>query len=309
MRVRVLGSAAGGGFPQWNCACRNCSSLRLGSFQGKARTQAQVAVSGDDRTWFLLSASPDLRAQIEATPELHPCDGVRHSPIAGVVLSSGDLDHVLGLLLLRELQPLRIYATASVRRLLRDDNRMFAMLNRVANQALWTDIVPGESFSMVSPTGNPSGLKCETLSLSGHYPAYLAKERAAQLAENEALLGIVIEDQSGRRMAYMPAVPRVDNGLLQLLESTDLVLFDGTFWSNDELLHVQDVGQTALEMGHIPVSSPEGSLRRLSELRHSRKIFVHINNTNPMLDEAGPEYRDVQAAGWQIAEDGWNISL
>src|SRR5215471_19058192 len=139
MLVKILGSAAGGAFPQWNCACDNCRALRAETFRGKARTQTQVAISSDGREWFLLGASPDLRAQIEATPELHPRDGLRQSPIAGVVLLNADIDHVLGLLLMRELQPLRVYATESVRRILTEDNSMFTMLNRVPNQLVWTD--------------------------------------------------------------------------------------------------------------------------------------------------------------------------
>src|SRR5438874_8768437 len=147
MHVKILGSAAGGGFPQWNCACPNCRLVRSGKFPGKARSQAQVAVSEDGRSWFLLGASPDLRAQIEATPQLHPRDGVRRSPIAGVVLTNADIDHVLGLLLLRELQPLCVYATASIRRILQEDNSMFAMLNCVAIQVQWADNVPRESLT------------------------------------------------------------------------------------------------------------------------------------------------------------------
>src|ERR1700716_2261020 len=148
MLIRILGSAAGGGFPPWKCPCANCGSLRAGNFRGKARTQTQVAITQDGRSWFLLGASSDLRAQIEATPELHPRDGVRQSPISGAVLLNADIDHVLGLLLLRELQPLRIYSTASVRRILRDDNSMFAMLQRVPNQTQWTDFAPQEQFSL-----------------------------------------------------------------------------------------------------------------------------------------------------------------
>src|SRR3984957_9967477 len=157
MRVKILGSAAGGGFPQWNCACPNCRALRTGTFHGKARTQAQVAISagvhsdGENDAWFLLGASPDLREQIEGARELHPRQGVRQSPIAGAVLANADIDHVLGLLLLRELQPLRGYATDSVRRILREDNSMFAMLHRIANQASWTDFVPGEIFPLRLP--------------------------------------------------------------------------------------------------------------------------------------------------------------
>jgi len=309
MHVKVLGSAAGGGFPQWNCGCRNCASVRTGSFPGKARTQAQIAVSGDGRLWFLLGASPDLRSQIEVSPELHPRDGVRKSPIAGVVVSSGDLDHVLGLLLLRELQPLRIYATPSIRRILCEDNDMFAMLNRVSGQALWTDIVPATPFSLVGADGNGCGLKCETLPLPSRYPAYVGDHRAAGLAPCEALQGTIIEDKSGKRLAYLPAVPQVGDDLLEQLESIDLLFFDGTFWSDDELIRIQGGGQTARQMGHIAVSSAQGSLHRLAELRRPRKVFFHINNTNPMLDESSDQYRQIQAAGWQLAEDGWNIQL
>jgi len=139
MQVKILGSAAGGAFPQWNCDCANCRAVRAGTFHGKPRTQTQVAITEDGRSWFLLGASPDLRTQIEFTPELHPREGLRQSPIAGVVLGNADVDHVLGLLLLRELQPLRIYATASVRSILVKDNSMFGMLQRVANQAKWID--------------------------------------------------------------------------------------------------------------------------------------------------------------------------
>ena len=146
MRVKILGSAAGGGFPQWNCACSNCRGVRAGDFRGKARSQAQVAISSDGSSWFLLGASPDLRSQIEATAELQPREGVRQSPVAGVVLANADIDHVLGLLLLRELQPLRVHATESIRRILTEDNSMFGMLQRVPNQVAWSNFLPGASF-------------------------------------------------------------------------------------------------------------------------------------------------------------------
>lgn len=309
MRVKILGSAAGGGFPQWNCACPNCSAVRAGTFPGKARTQTQVAITSDNRSWFLLGASPDLRAQIEATPELQPRDGVRQSPIAGAVLANADLDHVLGLLLLRELQPLRVYATASTRRILTEDNSMFAMLQRVANQAAWTDFTPGVSFPLSTPAGEDSGLRCRALSLGTHYPAYVSAKRQSAFAAGEASLGLMIDSSSGKRLAYMPAVPIADEALLAELNSADVLLFDGTFWSDDELIRVQGAGQTARQMGHIPVSSAEGSLSKLAGLRRPRKIYVHINNTNPMLNEAGPEHRQVRDAGWEIAEDGWQFDL
>jgi pyrroloquinoline quinone biosynthesis protein B len=306
MQVKILGSAAGGAFPQWNCACTNCRAVRAGTFTGKPRTQTQVALTQDGRSWFLLGASPDMRAQIEATPALHPCDGVRQSPIAGVVVANADLDHVLGLLLLRELQPLRIYATASVRRILREDNSMFGMLQRIPNQTLWTDFVCGKEFHLCNVQGEESGLRCQAWSLSTHYPAYVTADRQSQLALGEASMGFVLESPSGSRLAFMPAVPQLENALLQQLETCNVLLFDGTFWSDDELIRVQGSGQTARQMGHIPV---ESTLVRLAGLRRPRKIFLHINNTNPMLDEASPEHRQVRDAGWEIAEDGWQFDL
>jgi pyrroloquinoline quinone biosynthesis protein B len=314
MRVKILGSAAGGGFPQWNCACPNCRALRSGVFQGKARSQTQVAVSSGGETtdgcsWFLLGACPDLRAQIEATADLQPRNGVRQSPIAGAVLANADLDHVLGLLLLRELQPLRIHATSSVRRILREDNTMFRMLQRSEHQVVWADFRPGEAFPLSTPNGQDAGLRCRPISLGTHFPAYVASARQNELASGEASLGLFIESPSGKRLAFMPAVPQLDEALLGEFDRADVLLFDGTFWSDDELIRVQGSGQTARQMGHIPVSSPEGSLRRLAGLRHPRKIYVHINNTNPMLNKAGPEYRQVREVGWEIAEDGWQFDL
>lgn len=313
MLVKILGSAAGGGFPQWNCLCPNCRSLRAGTFRGKARTQTQVAISADGRTWFLLGASPDLRAQIESTPELHPQpqtpDTARHSPIAGAVLLNADLDHTLGLLLLRELQPLRAYATNSVRRILAEDNSVFAMLQRAPDQLKWTPYTPGETFSLLTPLGDDTQLRCRAIALATHYPAYVSAERQMELKPNEASLGLFIDSLSGKRLAYLPAVPQINDALLHELDSADVLLFDGTFWSNDELIRTQGSGQTARQMGHVCVGSPEGSLARLAQLRRPRKIYLHTNNTNPMLDEAGQEYAQVRAAGWEIAEDGWQFQL
>jgi pyrroloquinoline quinone biosynthesis protein B len=312
MRVEILGSAAGGAFPQWNCSCRNCRALRSGLFAGKARSQLQVAVSADGKTWFLLNASPDLRVQIESNPFLHPSEGIRHSPIAGVVITSADLDQTLGLLLLRELQPLQIYSTASIRRVLRDDNSMFGMLERVPKRVQWQNIVPDVAFGLASTTGEPSGIECLPVLLGTRYPSYVGAEREAALEPlepKEALLGLILQAAGGQRLGYFPAVPALDDALVGVLRTVDVLLFDGTFWSDNELIEVQGSGQTARQMGHVPVSSEQGSLRRLAELTHPRKIFVHINNTNPMLDESGAEYRQVRDAGWEVAEDGWRLDL
>jgi pyrroloquinoline quinone biosynthesis protein B len=311
MRVKILGSAAGGGFPQWNCVCPNCNGLRAGSFHGKARMQTQVAISAEGREWFLLGASPDLRAQIESTPELQPRaelanKALRQSPIAGTVLCNADIDHVLGLLLLRELQPLRAHATSSVHRILTEDNSTFAMLQRVSNQMNWSAFKPGTAFSLLNAAGDDSGLLCRALSLGIHFPAYVSPQRQAQLTPQESSLGLIVESQSGKRLAYMAAVPEINSGLIEEFESADVLLFDGTFWSDDELIRIQGSGQTAYQMGHVPVSE---SLVKLAGVRHPRKIYLHINNTNPMLNESGLEYRKVRDAGWEIAEDGWQFEL
>jgi len=306
MRVKILGSAAGGAFPQWNCACRNCSALRSGSFGGKARSQAQIAISADGNTWFLLGASPDLRAQIESTPELHPGAGVRQSPVRGAVLLNADIDHVLGLLLLRELQPLCVFASESIRRILTEDNSMFAILQRVQDQVRWMDFVPASWFSLSDPAGHDSQIRCRALSVGEHFPAYVSAAKRAQLSGGEASLGVLVEGTSGKRLAYMPAVSHITEALRQELEGCDVLLFDGTFWSDDELIRIQGSGQTAQHMGHIPVSC---SLAQLAQLQRPRKIYIHINNTNPMLNEAGREYGQVREAGWEIAEDGWQFEL
>jgi pyrroloquinoline quinone biosynthesis protein B len=307
MRIRILGSAAGGRFPQWNCGCGNCvavrENVRFKKLSRKARTQAQLALSADGSSWFLAGASPDLASQIESSPELHP-RALRDSPIAGVVLASADLDHVLGLLVLRELQPLRVYAAPSILRILREENSMFGMLNRVEPQVIWTPMNSGAPFPLLTPEGNQSGLRCEVQYLSGRYPKYV---KSQNLAGPEATAALFFE-ASGKRVAYVPAVGSLSAALLEKIRDADLLLFDGTFWSDDELIRVQSSGETAHQMGHIPV---EESLRLLSNIKIEVgcKMFVHLNNTNPILNEASPEYQAVRQAGWEVAEDNWQLEL
>jgi pyrroloquinoline quinone biosynthesis protein B len=305
MRIRILGSAAGGGFPQWNCGCGNCVAVRAGKFSGKARTQAQLAVSADGSAWFLAGASPDLAFQIERCPELHPRtlpNTPRDSPISGVVLGSCDLDHVLGLLLLRELQPLRVYGAPSILRILREENSMFGMLNRVEPQVEWTLMSAGAAFPLLSAEGKNSGLRCEVYYLSGRYPKYVKSEK---LAGDEATAALFFE-AAGKSVAYIPAVGSLSDSLLEKIDGANLLLFDGTFWSDDELRQIQGSGETAHQMGHIPV---EESLRLLKNVKVGRKMFVHLNNTNPMMNEASPENKAVRQAGWEVAEDNWQVEL
>lgn len=307
MRVKILGSAAGGGFPQWNCACSNCRRLRDGSLHGSARTQVQVAVSSDLQNWFLLSASPDLPRQIEAFAKLHPATQPRETPIAALVIPGSDLDQALGLIMLRESQPLRVYATASNRRIIMENNIMFAMLRR---QIAWDELIPGREFELASVSDARSGIRCLPFALAGNYPYYVDARLASSLAPEEALVGLRLEPASGGgRLVYMPGVPGIEERWLKYLESSDVLLFDGTFWTDDELIRVQGGGRTARQMGHIPIAGPEGSLERLAGLKHPRKIFIHVNNTNPILDEDSPEYHHVREAGWEVAHDGWEFDL
>ncbi len=327
MQIRILGSAAGGRFPQWNCGCGNCVAVRAvrenardperaKQFPFKARTQAELALSADGSAWFLAGASPDLAFQIESCPDLHPRalhNTPRDSPIAGVVLGSCDLDHVVGLLLLRELQPLRVYAAPSILRILREENSMFGMLNRVEPQVVWTPMSADSPFPLLSADGKDSGLRCEVHYLSGRYPKYV-KTETGNLAHDEATAALFFdsrsdsgsESASGRRVAYIPAVGSLNDTLLEKIDRADLLLFDGTFWSDDELQRVQGSGETAHQMGHIPV---EESLRLLKNIKVGRKMFVHLNNTNPILNEASPEHQAVRQAGWEVAEDNWQLEL
>jgi len=304
MHIRILGSAAGGRFPQWNCGCGNCVGVRERELLGKARTQAQLALSADGSTWFLAGASPDLAFQIESFPDLHP-RALRDSPIAGVVLGSADLDHVVGLLLLRELQPLRVYAAPSILRILREENSMFGMLNRVEPQVVWTTMNPDAPFSLLSAEGKSSGLSCEVHYLSGCYPQYV-KTKMAELAQDEATAALFFESTWGKRVAYVPALGNLSDVLLKKIHYADLLLLDGTFWSNDELRRVQGSGKMAHQMGHIPV---EETLRLLQNIEVGRKMFIHLNNTNPILNEASPEHQAVRKAGWEVAEDNWHLEL
>ncbi len=309
MLVRVLGAAAGGGFPQWNCGCTNCRRLRLGTLRGSARSQAQLALSADAENWFLVNASPDLRSQIESFPALHPRpDLFRDSPIQGVVLTSAELDASLGLLLLRESQPLLAYATQTVRSLLDGDNAMFGVLRRQPDQVAWRRLQPGAPMEMETLSGGPAGIRCTPVSAGGGFPGHVSRERSRELDASEAVIGLFFE-QGGRRLAFFPGLPAVDPAWLGPLEQCDAILVDGAFWSDDKLIRIQGAGKTAREMGHLPVGGEDGSIRALSSLRRPRKIFIHINNSNPILDEDSEEHRVMRNAGWEIAADGMELCL
>ena len=302
MLVSVLGAAAGGGFPQWNCNCNNCRRLRQGTLRAKARSQIQVAVSADGYAWHLLGASPDLGKQIESTSCLHPRQGLRDSPIASVILTCAEVDQSVGLLLLREMQPFAVYATASVRDILLCDNSMFGMLHRVPRQVEWHAVLPGATFEI------ETGLQVEAIPMGGGYPSYVKADRLARCRADEAVVGLSVRC-GGRAMLFLPGVPTIDDALLARMEQSDLLLLDGTFWSDDEFTRVWPEARTASAMGHLPISGPSGTLERLAALHGPRKVFIHINNTNPILDEDSDQYRAVREAGWEVACDGMTIEL
>lgn len=307
MWVQVLGSAAGGGFPQWNCACHNCRGLRQRTIQAQARTQTSVAFSADRCNWFLIHASPDIRAQIESFAPLHPRTG-RDTPIAGILLTNGDLDQCLGLFSLRESQPLHLYATTRVRDGFTQHNVLYRTLNRTPDQITWHVLkLHATEEPLLLPDGRPSGLLMTSIPVRGKVPLHLMSEQPPDEEDTIALL--IYDGASGRTMAYVPGVAGPSPDLVRLLNSADCVFFDGTFWTDDELI-APGLGQrSALETGHWPLHGPDGSVRMLSSLRTARRILIHINNTNPILDERSRERELIESAGIEVAYDGMEVVI
>ena len=306
MRVRVLGSAAGGGFPQWNCGCPNCRGVRAGAIAATARTQESAAVSADGKSWFLLNASPEIRVQIESFPALHP-RGPRDSPIAGILLTNGDLDHCLGLLSLRESYPLTVWATDRVRRGFTEDNVFYRTLERFQGQVTWRGLKPGREEALVGPGGEPSGLMVEAVALPGKPPVHLMGRAPPDSEDN---VGFRIRERAtGPVLAYLSGVAAVTPAVRDAVAGAACVFFDGTFWSNDELVALGLGSQRAEDMAHLPVGGSEGSLARLVDHRAGRRVYIHINNTNPLLRDDSPERAAVEAAGWTVAHDGLEIEL
>ncbi len=306
MRIKVLGAAAGGGFPQWNCGCPNCREARAGNPHLRPRTQECVAVSANGECWFLLNASPEIRSQIESFPPLHP-RGARHSPIAAIVLTNGDLDHTLGLLSLRESHPLVIYATDEVRHGYTEGNVLYRTLQRFPEQASWRTLRPGQEVPLSGADGRASGLAVEAVPAPGKPPVHLEGLAASTWGEN---VGLVIHDRdTGGRLAYFSAAGAVTPPVRAAVDQSDCVFFDGTFWSSDELIALGLGTKRAEEMAHLPVGGVGGSLEMLAGARAPRRIYIHINNTNPLLRAGSPERAQAEALGWEIASDGMEVSL
>ncbi|HTV25152.1 MAG TPA: pyrroloquinoline quinone biosynthesis protein PqqB [Polyangiaceae bacterium] len=307
MRVRVLGSAAGGGFPQWNCGCSNCRDVRAGAASLLARTQESVAVSADGEHWFLLNASPEVRAQLESFPALHP-RGPRQSPIAGILLTNGDLDHCLGLLSLRESQRLSVYATERVRHGFTENNVLYATLQRFPGHTTWTGLKLGEEVALRLDGERPSGLTVEAVPLPGQAPLHLKAKFGEPHPEDN--IGLLIrEPQRGVTLAYFPGCARVTPAVLEAAGRAQCLFFDGTFWADDELIQLGLGERRATDMAHVAIGSPAGSLAAFASCPVPARWFIHINNTNPILREDSVERRIVREAGWQVARDGLDLTL
>ena len=305
MRLRVLGSAAGGGLPQWNCACSNCAEARAGTGRVRPRTQDALALEAAPGVWFLINASPDVHRQIQAHPELAPRAG-RATPIHGVVLTNGDLDHTLGLFSLRENTPLALYATESVRRGLVEGNTIFRTLERFPGQSAWKRLVLNAPTELLGPDGQPTGVTVTAVPLPGKVPKHLEGLAPPSPEDN---VGLWIRDTRTGKLAVLATAAGAAGDYVARMDGADACFFDGTFWTSDELPRLGLGTARAEDMAHLPISGERGSLALLAGVRAGRKVFTHINNTNPMLVEGSPERRAVEAAGWEVAADGLEIEL
>lgn len=300
MKVKLLGTAAGGGFPQWNCWCPTCRVARTDPSRARPRTQSSIAVSADGERWFLLNASPDVRQQLEAI--LPPrVEGARFVPIEGVVLTDAELDHTLGLALLREARELRVYATEAVRRTLEQDSRILPVTRAFACVDV-VDLALDEPVPLRGRDGRASGLTVEAFAVAGDPPRFATADVAGHT------VGVLVRDAvRGGTLAYVPGCGALDDSLAARLGSADAVLIDGTFWSDDELIRLGIGSRTAAEMGHLAISGSEGSLERLARMPSRHRIYVHVNNTNPILLEDSPERRAVEEAGVVVGVDGMEV--
>lgn len=310
MFIRILGSSAGGGFPQWNCNCRNCAAVRAGEPGYRARTQSSLAVSRDGVNWVLLNASPDLGAQLTQNPTLaaRAGGGSRNSPIKAVVLTNGDVDHVAGLLTLRESQAFFVYGAKRVLDVLAS-NSLFQVLN--------PDLVTREVLTIGEPTkiagaGADLGLVVEAFPVEGKIALYLEDASAGPNFGTQIgdALGLRIGDPAtGRAFFYVPGCAKIDEKLAARLRGASLVFFDGTLWHDAEMIEQGLLGKTGARMGHVNMSGPEGSIAGFAPLGVERKVYIHINNSNPVLNEFSAERKAAEEAGWEIGYDGMELSL
>ena len=300
MLAVVLGTAAGGGFPQWNSNAEPCRRARALDPAVRARTQASLAVSRDGERWFLLNASPDLRMQIERTPCLHPRDGIRSSPVAGVVLTGGDVDVIAGLLTLREREPFVLLATNKILSVL-DSNPIFEVLAR--------DIVTRQAIPLDQPVVLDGHLSVELFAVPGKVPLYLEDGNGPPAIEiSETTVAAKVSDGQNT-LFFIPGCAAMTPALADRLRGADLVFFDGTLWCDDEMVQAGIGTKTGRRMGHMSVSGVDGTMAAFSDLGVHRKILIHINNSNPILLDDSPERAEAEALGWEVGYDGMEITV
>ncbi|BCD83869.1 coenzyme PQQ synthesis protein B [Pseudomonas solani] len=304
MHIQILGSAAGGGFPQWNCNCRNCAGLRAGTLNAEARTQSSIALSDDGVNWVLCNASPDIRAQIEAFPTLQPARRLRDTAIAAVLLMDSQIDHVTGLLTLREGCPHSVWCTEMVHQDLTSGFPLFTMLQHWNGGLAWNPIaLDGEPFTIPACPG----LRFTAIALRSSAPPYSPHRGNPHPGDN---IGLFVEDlRTGGSLFYAPGLGQVDEALLGWMRRADCLLVDGTLWRDDEMRLCEVGDKLGSEMGHLPQSGPGGMLEVLGGLQDKRRVLIHINNTNPILDADSAERAELDARGIEVARDGMAIRL
>jgi pyrroloquinoline quinone biosynthesis protein B len=302
MHVILLGTAAGGGFPQWNCWCPTCRVARDDPSRARSRTQSSIAFSADGVRWFLGNASPDVREQLAQLPRVE-VTGVRHVPVEGIVLTDAELDHTLGVTLLREGRLLQIIATPAVIRTIAEDSRVLPVTQAFA-VVQTVEIALGEATPLNYRDGTPSGLTIEMKAVRGDPPRFARREEVGH-----TVAAFVTDTRTGKTCAFVPGCGGLGPRLLSRLNEADLLLFDGTFWTDDELSRLGISDRPASAMGHVAISGPEGSLAVLSQLDCREKVYTHINNTNPMLIEGSPERAAVEAAGMIVGMDGMRFEI
>jgi len=303
MKIRVLGSGAGGGFPQWNCNCHNCHRLRHNTMTGKARTQSSIAVSTNNLDWLLLNTSPDIRAQLEAFPAIQPKEGVRDTGITAILLIDSQIDHTTGMLMLREGKPLEVYCTDMVKQDLTTGFPLFTMLKDYCT--VNHHPIPSDGSSFTIP--GIDDIRIFANALKSKAPPYSPHRHDPHDGDN---IGVIIEQIStGKKLFYSPGLGEIEPHVMIAMQTVDCLMVDGTFWTDDEMCIQQISHKKAREIGHLPQSGQGGMIEILNGVENARKILIHINNTNPILDEDSPQRKILDAAGIEVAFDGMEIDL
>lgn len=303
MKIRILGSGAGGGFPQWNCNCHNCSRIRSGEMNGKTRTQSSIAVSSDNQSWLLINASPDIRAQLEAFSAIQPKHGLRDTGIKAILLIDSQIDHTTGLLTLREGKPLDIYCTEMVKQDLTTGFPVFSMLSHYCTVNHHPVPIDGGSFTIPAI----ADLRFYTQALKSKAPPYSPHRYDPHDGDN---IGLIIEQIStGKKVFYSPGLGEIEPHVFSAMQTSDCLLVDGTFWTEDEMVTMGISQKRAREIGHLPQSGEGGMIEVLNGVSNTRKILIHINNTNPILDEDSIPHKELTKAGIEMAYDGMEINL